>query len=378
MSHPQRNRKPTAVMNIGSDNVKPKKKPTKKARSPSPLPSSVTIKAPKEKRVKKVPEKQDHPLPEPSQNKDEQRSEESGKKDQLEPEKQPEQHQPPETRPEEPRSLEEQQRQQQDLFGRLEALQALFARHMNRPNAPSGEISTPESTPTGLSLPPRLASTPPPGVPPAVVAQAPGNQRPVAVARCHIADVTPLTDYLRLVLDDARVVTRTEPVIRGLSKGKGSRQLVNIFLAARPRPGRVEPTCIQVSVWGPVGEVVPTSPAVGDILRQARGFTSSVATAPFDKWHPVELQTTFADFQFDVVADANTIGWERELNPNRSVIDRRPSTSTSTPPIMTSSLAQLPSPSPTPAKPKFCPECGAALIGVGRVAVCTDGSLHPM
>lgn len=152
--------------------------------------------------------------------------------------------------------------------------------------------------------------------------------RPVpSFNRMHLGDVTPLTDYLRLELDQVRLISREGPGIKARKDNKGPRQLVVMYFTAKPRldiVGQVipEPSCLQLSIWGPVGEVVPDAPHVGDVLR-VRGFNASVATAPFNKWHPVELVSSFAELRFEKLPDDDAIPWEKSLNPYRTIQDRQ-------------------------------------------------------
>jgi len=149
---------------------------------------------------------------------------------------------------------------------------------------------------------------------------------------------------------------------------------------------------MQISIWGSVGEVCPDAPRVSDVLR-IRGFNAASATAPFDKWHPVELVTTLTELKFDVIPDDSVIGWEKALNPNRTVQDRtkqvppqqtpfQPSTSQqqqhSTVPLHPAAItaALQSSVGPMTQAPKFCQECGGILVGPYRRAYCDSGKPH--
>lgn len=188
---------------------------------------------------------------------------------------------------------------------------------------------------------------------------APTNPRPPPL-RLHLADVTPSTDYLRLELEEVRVVSRADPIIKSLSKGP--RQVVAMFVVARPRIDAnsiaiEEPNCVQLSLWSPVGAVVPQTPQVGDIVR-IRGFTACKPTYPFDKWHTVELQSDWTEIKFDHLPDDNSLPWEKALNPKRTI-------------HMKQTTPQAPV-----ATKKFCPDCGGALTGNNRRTHCENGLPH--
>jgi len=222
----------------------------------------------------------------------------------------------------------------------------------------------------------------------------------ITFVRKHVADVVPTVDFLHLELDDARVVSRTEPAIKGLSNGKGARQLVQLYVTGRNRTDTNgqslnEAITIPISIWGAVGDIVPTSPQVGDIVR-LRGFTGCVGTTPYDKWHKVELSTNFFDLHVQVLPEDTSIPWERYLNPNRTIVDRsnrvvplnnvtlatQPLPTLSSVPVALATQQQpvLTIPStpfgPMTSAPKFCTECGGILYGPNRRALCSNGTLH--
>ena len=204
----------------------------------------------------------------------------------------------------------------------------------------------------------------------------------------HLADLTPLVDFLHAEIDKVRIVSRADPLIKALPNGKGARQLVTFFLAARPRfhpdgTQRSEPSCVQLSVWGPVGEIVPQAPRVGEVVR-IRGLTGVKPTYPFDKWHAIELQSSWQDLQVVPCEEDASLPWEKNLNPNRTVQTARSQSSVQAPPqgastsVMTSVLdpPSVLAPPGVLAQPKYCAECGGALLGPGRRTHCANGTPH--
>jgi len=193
--------------------------------------------------------------------------------------------------------------------------------------------------------------------------------------RLHLADVTPSVDYLKLEVDAVRILSRAEPTIKSLPSGKGSRQLVAFFVGARPRldsdgSPRSEPLCAQLSVWGPVGDAVPAAPRVGDVLRIS-GFTGCKSTAPFDRWHYIELQSDWTELKYENLQDDGSIPWEKNLNPHRTVNSNASPTTTISTPSCTMTSAQV-----TSAVKKFCCDCGGSLVGASRRTHCDNGRPH--
>lgn len=186
----------------------------------------------------------------------------------------------------------------------------------------------------------------------------------IPVKRMHLADVTAGADYMHLELDDVRIVSRDEPKIQPLKTGKGARQVVKLFFTARLRldqngEPRGESYTAELGLWGPVGEVCPTLPKVGDVYR-IRGFSDLTPSGMFDKWHTVQFTSNWADIKFQKVEDDGEIPWEKLLNPTRSMKVIKPS------PSVPSTL--------TPSK--FCPDCGGALQGTNVRTHCSNGLPH--
>jgi len=183
--------------------------------------------------------------------------------------------------------------------------------------------------------------------------------------RIHLADVTCNADYMHLELDEVRVVERMDPTHRKV--GKGPRQVVKLFVTARLRMDtngepRGECNTAEIGIWGALGDVPPSFPQVGDVVR-IRGITDLTPTGVFDKWHSVQIVSNWTDIKFQAVEDNGEIPWEKLLNPNRTMGRSKSSVS---------GQPQQPTPSPS----KFCQDCGGALQGPNIRTHCYNGMPH--
>jgi len=267
-----------------------------------------------------------------------------------------------------------------------------------------GQPVVQDTTPSKTSAPPSTKSS--------------SGQPVVQYVQQHLADVTPLSDYIHLQLEPVRVVTRSEPSVKGMKNGAPSRQMVSFYLTARPRldaKGRLmnEPSSVQLTIWSAMGAPVPLEPAVGTVVT-VRGFTGCTSTGTFDKWHIVELTSQWDSVRFETVQDDGAIPWEKLLNPRRTIQSRTASTNTSNvyqmvqtpvaqhpaiqmpaqqfgqhqlplhlPPLQGlgflnsgSPVLQLSAEQRPQQQLRFCSQCGGALTGPNRRATCDNGAPH--
>ena len=191
-----------------------------------------------------------------------------------------------------------------------------------------------------------------------------------ATTRVTIADIELRTNYLRMELR-GRVVDITEATTKEFMK-EGSlhtRQLWSFWITDSSRRS------IQVAVWNAKGSVRlphPQTPNKGDVVCVSgfSGLTTNYSVREnkiFDKFHTCQLSAESppkGGLRFTLQSPDATLGWEKELNPFRSL-----STLPSTPP-------------PTPTKPRadsksgFCCECGASLATTTKVFCEVTGAKH--
>ena len=191
-----------------------------------------------------------------------------------------------------------------------------------------------------------------------------------STTRVTIADIELRTNYLRMELC-GRVVDITEATTKEFMKDGSlqTRQLWSFWITDSSRRS------IQVAVWNTKGSIRlphPQTPNKGDVVSVS-GFSSLTSNFSvrenkiFDKFHTCQLSAESppkGGLRFTLQPPDATLGWEKELNPSRSI-----SILPSTPP-------------PTPTKPRpdsksgFCCECGASLATTTKVFCEVTGAKH--